>query len=79
MKPIQDYTRDELITLALAFFSSESLLQDYFEREAKAGRLFSAEEYCAKVVDLIMKTVEPLSKPHPDETTGDKMIRDGTM
>lgn len=79
MKPIQDYTRKELTTLALVLFSAENEMQPYFESEIAKGHTFGAEEYCAKVVDFVMKTVEPLRKPQQEETFGTKMLRDGTM
>lgn len=67
MKPIQDYTREELTTLALILFSAENEMQPYFESETAKGHTFGAEEYCAKVVDFVMKTVEPLKQKGGEE------------
>lgn len=55
MKPITDYSREELLHLTRRILDTESAMQAEFLRMFNNGTLLTTDEYCAMVVSRMLQ------------------------
>lgn len=59
---IEKLSKQELKGIANILFKAEYDLQPEFQKLLDEGKSITTDEYCEKVVDYVLKIVEPLRK-----------------